>query len=138
LNWRCVPNCPPQAPYANKDDRTCYNNCPNISNGGSATNYYAIDGNFSECITVCPYNNTYQLFAYQGKCIPRCPNGTWGNPLASNRLCLTNCVNNTNDYPYKDNSTGINRCVTDCLSLNYFRDNSTFTCVTTCPATRYG
>ena len=133
LNWRCVPNCPSAAPYANKDDRTCYLTCPSVS-----TIYYAVDGHFPECVSVCPYNASFYLFGYQGKCIPRCPSGTWGNPLASNRLCISNCNNATNDFPYKDNSSGLNICVRDCTSLNFFRDNSTFTCVTTCPATRYG
>jgi len=134
-NWRCVPNCPSSAPYANQDDRTCYSICPNISNGGSAINYYAVNGINSQCVSTCPYNSTFWLFGYQGNCIPSCPSGYWGDPIT--KLCLTNC-NSSSGYPYKDGSSGINVCVQNCTHSNYYRDNTTFTCVLTCPSTTFG
>lgn len=136
-NWRCVPNCPSTSPYGNEDDGTCYLNCPNTTNSASTTNYYAVDGNNPRCVSTCPYNSSYWLFGYQGKCIPRCPSGSWGDPAT--KLCLANCNNATAaPYPFKDSSSGINVCVANCPYSNYFRDNSTFTCVLACPSPKFG
>jgi hypothetical protein len=137
LNWRCVPNCPPQAPYACKDAtyRACYALCPNTTNTvGQAVDYFAVDGNFPECVSVCPYNSSYWTFGYQGYCIPRCPTGTWGDPYS--KLCIPNC--NYSGFIYKDNSSGINVCNFNCSNLNYFRDNTTFTCVLACTGNLFG
>lgn len=132
-----MPNCPPQAPFANKDPlyRTCYAVCPNISNTvGQTINFYAINGNFPECVAVCPYNSTFWTFGFQGNCIPRCPSGTWGDPAS--KLCVSNCTDVA--FPYKDSSSGQHICVFNCSGLNFFRDNTTFTCVTTCPGNLFG
>jgi hypothetical protein len=137
LNWRCVPNCPAAAPYACKDAayRTCYALCPNTSNTvNQSVDYYAVNGLFPECVSVCPYNSSLWTFGYQGNCIPRCPNTTWGDPFS--KLCLSNCANSA--FPYKDSSSGQNICVYNCSGLNYFRDNTTFTCVLACPGTLFG
>ena len=137
LNWRCVTNCPAEAPYACWDTsyRTCYANCPNTTNtAGQTFNFYAVNGVSPQCVSVCPYNSTFRLFGYNGACIPRCPNGTWGDPAT--KLCVSNCTDTA--YLYKDSSSGSFLCVFTCSSLNYFRDNSTYTCVTTCPSTLYG
>ena len=132
-----MPNCPPQAPYANKDPlyRTCYALCPNTTNTVSQTvDFYAINGNFPECVAVCPYNSTFWTFGYQGNCIPRCPSGTWGDPAT--KLCLINCTNTA--FLFKDSSSGQNMCVFNCSAPNFFRDNTTLTCVTTCPGVLFG
>jgi len=138
LNWRCVPNCPSATPYANAEDnnnRFCYANCPNISNTvGQTVDYYAVDGLSPRCVSVCPYNSSFQLFGYQGKCIPLCPSGTWGDPAT--KLCISNCTNSP--YLYKDNSTGQNICVQNCSYPYSFRDNTTGTCVSTCPSPYFG
>lgn len=135
--WRCVPNCPAEAPYACKNisDRTCYSICPNTSNTvGQPLDYFAVSGMFPECVSVCPYNSTFTTFGYQGKCVPRCPSGTWGDPFS--KLCLSNCTSTS--FLYKDNSGGTNFCVFNCSDLNYFRDNTTYTCVLTCPGSLFG
>lgn len=133
--WRCVTLCPPEAPYANVDDRFCYATCPNTTNNASyLLDYFAVDGLSPRCVSVCPYNSSFQLFGYQGKCIPLCPAGTWGDPAS--KLCVTNCSNST--YPFKDSSSGQNICVANCSYPDWFRDNTTFSCVKTCPSPTFG
>jgi hypothetical protein len=132
---RCVPNCPAEAPYACNDYRNCYAVCPNTTNTvGQLVDYFAVSGMSPQCVSVCPYNTSFWTFGYQGNCIPRCPIGTWGDPYS--KLCVTNCSNTA--YPYKDSSSGYNVCVFTCAGLNYFRDNTTFTCVLSCPGTLFG
>lgn len=131
-----MPNCPVETPYGNADDRICYAVCPNRTNtAGYAADYFAVDGLNARCVSVCPYNSTFQLFGYQAKCISLCPSGTWGDPIT--KLCLPDC-DSTSAYPYKDNSSGQRICVQNCSYADWFRDNSTWSCVQTCPATKYG
>ena len=138
LNWRCVPNCPSATPYANAEDnndRFCYTNCPNRTNkAGQTVDYYAVDGLSPLCVSVCPYNATFKLFGYQGKCIALCPDGTWGDPAT--KLCISNCTNSP--FLYKDNSTGQNICSSNCSYPNFFRDNTTGTCVAACVSPYFG
>jgi hypothetical protein len=134
--WRCVTNCPPEAPYGNADDRTCYTTCPNTTNTpGYPSDYFAVDALSARCVAICPYNSTFQLFGYQGQCIPLCPAGTWGDP--NTKLCLPDC-NSASLYPYKDSSSGQNICVQNCSFADWFRDNSTWSCVQTCPSPKFG
>ena len=136
-NWKCVPNCPETEPYASFTHRICYMNCPNITNGGDSSDYYAVDGFSKQCVSACPHNSTFSLYGHEGKCIPRCPDGFYGDP--GNQLCVNNCDNATAAArPFKDSSGGINICVANCSESNFFRDNTTFTCVDTCPVGTYG
>lgn len=137
LNWKCVTRCPSGAPYAYADAsyRACYLNCPNLTNTVSfPRDTYAVDGLNARCVDVCPYNSSFQLFGYQGKCIPLCPVGTWGDPTT--KLCKTTCASAA--YPFKDSSSGQNICVQNCSYPDWFRDNTTSTCVMTCPGTTFG
>ncbi len=148
----CVAICPANT-YGVISTRTCVTTCP--------TNFYA-DTKTKICVSICSQNNslTYYengvcvttctngiadpntmtcilgpgcptslyypiLFAYQGICVSKCPNNKFGD--LENKICVDLC----SGIYYADNST--NTCVLTCpTNPSYYADSNSNICVFTC------
>jgi len=130
----CVVNCSINNQYGY--NRVCYSVCPNNTNADPTTNL---------CVEVCPFG----YFAENGVCSTTCTVG-FADPftkicasvcspdyyaLLVPRICIQNCQP---QFKILFNQTCSVACPRDAdLSLNYYMDNNSYSCVNVCLPTWY-
>lgn len=146
----CASYCQPNSNlFADNSTRNC-TSCPNVTIGSKVYFTYA-DPSTMKCVFICPSVPSLYGDNFTNACVDRCPANSYGDN--DTRLCLDICffgvvVANRTKFTFADNST--NFCVftcpqyswadnhtkycTDYCTLGTFADDSTWKCVSMCPA----
>jgi hypothetical protein len=146
----CAAYCQPNSNlYADNSTRRC-TSCPNVTIASVFHITYA-DPSTMKCVFTCPAIPSLYGDNSTNTCVDRCPASSFGDN--DTRLCLATCffglvVGGRGKFTFADNST--NFCVYACpqyswadnytvyctnyCTLGTFADDSTWKCVSMCPA----
>ena len=136
--------------FLDQTTNTCTFNCPTGYYGDTATNIckscYSSDTDIMKACKTCSGPNQNNCLSCSSPnyyyptndtCLASCPDGWYSNPVLNVCVqCYQNVPPSTWGTCATCSGSAYNNCNT-CLSLDYFYDPVSHTCVTSCPAGRY-
>lgn len=135
----CVSQCPLSNTLARgtyfADDTSglCVSECPTTASFGTeAAKDYFHDVVNRRCVTNCPTAQPYSYWVNR-TCLASCPSGYY--KLESNMSCVSTCLLSQTIPLYKDDNLGA--CVDECVGLDWWADDLTGKCTSTCSGSQY-